>query len=241
MAPTVPDRRWISAAIEFLRSQASRGTATLPTDMERAIEQARRIRDEGGLERDILEARLLSGQSYHEIANRGETTELAVEAFEQLFFFFRPFRSATDWVCVRAIRISGKSPAAPNVGVVLRKWGFFGGPIVLERLIETVRKLKGDSLISDLNLGEDCNYVDAEELAIRKLVAVDLLPMSSTGFILTVQLGFEDKCRSARQDAVAQPEVAAVSVDWRALALESGLQTSKFEGKKCGAGTSHVA
>ncbi|HUE70587.1 MAG TPA: hypothetical protein VMP01_06830 [Pirellulaceae bacterium] len=185
--------------------------------MFQAIDQAMAIRDAGGLEFNILEARILAKESATEIADRHSLLPLAVQAYERLLFRIDHAREALDWICIRAIRYSEFSLRAPCIGPVLRKYGFFAGPVALERMIETVHQLIGGSLIDDLQFIP--GSVNLEELALRRTLAFELMRPTRQNLRLILQMAHEYRRPAATAES-SDEQPAETSADWRALAAE---------------------
>ena len=107
------------------------------------VEQAHRLYVAADVERrQILEARLLTGESSAEIAERFATDAKTVNYYEQLFFNVRDRMDCRDWI-VKTILGSpqDRSPSRDGVltvaqrGLAYKLFAYFGGPLVLDSLI----------------------------------------------------------------------------------------------------------
>jgi hypothetical protein len=92
--------------------------------------------------RQLLEARLLTPETFDEIAKRVGTDGQTIDYFEQLFFNVRDRMQATDWLSTvikgpsedRVPSRSGVMTTAQR-GFVYKLFAYFGGPLVLDALI----------------------------------------------------------------------------------------------------------
>jgi hypothetical protein len=168
--------RWVTETWRYLSSVESstgadrRGISAL---RRRVFAQTIDLHEARGLERDILEARLLSGQSHEEISDRSSFPRDAVEAYEHIFFSFRQFQSSRYWMTNHAVKMPSRASSTP-VGTVLRKYGYLSGPVALEMLIDVVSRTDGRSLCDDLP--DISTSAGLAELSIRRLLALELLP-----------------------------------------------------------------
>lgn len=218
--PSWCDDEWIRSAIYYLRDQATGTPQPRYGDVFQAIDQAVAIRDAGGLDSAILEARILARESASEIAKNHSLDPSVVQAYEGLLFRIDQARDPTEWIVLRAIGLPGAGSRAQGIGQILRRHGYFAGPVVLERLIQTVRKLRGESLIADLDFSNNGSHLDAAELAIRKAIAVELLPFGRAATMLAIQLAVDEKSRSARLSVKPAKRADLAQPDWRASAIE---------------------
>ena len=96
--PPISDDPWLREATEFLRqcrSGWSEDTAE-PTETQRVIREAVALYG-NKVQRAILEARLLAGETYDDIARHSGIPATVVEAYEQLFF------NVTNQTCLSQI------------------------------------------------------------------------------------------------------------------------------------------
>src|SRR4051794_35604225 len=98
--------------------------------------------------RQEIEARLLSRASFEEIAFKFGGNPKAIEYFASLFFDVRDALDHRAWVVLmirRRMRYdeeSGCSRAEAERGHVLRLFGYFGGPLVLDSLMNPLGEKK---------------------------------------------------------------------------------------------------
>jgi hypothetical protein len=89
----------------------------------------------------VVEARLLAGESFAEIAARTALTAEAVAAYQNLFFDVVDGLAARYWVVNRVIRYPHATEAAEDdVGTLLKLFAFRGGVVVLESLVGYFRE-----------------------------------------------------------------------------------------------------
>jgi len=97
--PPNSDDPWVQEAAEFLaqcRTGWSEGSIE-PTQTQRVIREACVLQADNKIQRAILEARLLAGETYDEIARHSGIPIAVVQAYEQLFF------NVTNQVCFNQI------------------------------------------------------------------------------------------------------------------------------------------
>jgi hypothetical protein len=90
----------------------------------------------------ILEARLLTSESFAQIAERFATEPSAIDYYEKLFFNVRDRLQSSDWIAKvirgqpdeRDTNPHGVMTAAQR-GYVYRLFGYYGGPLVLDAMI----------------------------------------------------------------------------------------------------------
>jgi hypothetical protein len=144
---TLPGARpdpWVDRATRYLRAILSGQTED---DRERVgredpdLDAAFRLHAGGDkLARGIVEARLLAGQGIDATAAACGLTPGAVEAYEALFFRVTDKLDNQWYVLNNGIgqkHFSG--PTEDDVDVILKRVGFFRGPIMLEQLIRYYR------------------------------------------------------------------------------------------------------
>jgi len=97
------------------------------------------------LNRQILDARLLTEESSTEIANRFSTDPKAIDYYEQIFFNVRDRLQNVDWIrkvilgppAARVVRKDGMLTDAER-GLVYRTFAYFGGPLALDVVISGI-------------------------------------------------------------------------------------------------------
>jgi hypothetical protein len=92
--------------------------------------------------RAILQARLLTSETFAEIAGRFATTPKAIDYFEKLFFHVRDRLQNRDWIVKTIVgsrdsyrRNKTGGMTAEERGYVYRLFGYFGGPLALDAVI----------------------------------------------------------------------------------------------------------
>ena len=111
--------------------------------------------------RFIVEARLLAGQSYQEIANGVKTIPETIEYYEKLFFNVSDFREHHDWIVKQVLlpasdRFSENAQAnnrslsllnmrtppvvRPHLDASLKYFSYFGGPVLCDYMISGFRR-----------------------------------------------------------------------------------------------------
>jgi hypothetical protein len=121
----------------------------------------------------LLEVRLLMGQDSADIARLMGMPASVVDLYETVFFQCRDRLHARDWVvcCALGMPPSGAS-IDPEKAAVLKRFAFFGGPLVLDAVQPYL--LDGKDLFEP---PLDLSTLDGRrEQGIRLAVAVHLLP-----------------------------------------------------------------
>ena len=92
-------------------------------------------------QRHVVEARLLTSETFAEIAARFATEAPVIDCFEKLFFNVRDRLTNTDWI-VKVIKgpedhtpSRDGSPTAAERAHIYKLFGFFGGPKVLDAVV----------------------------------------------------------------------------------------------------------
>jgi transcriptional regulator with XRE-family HTH domain len=186
--PTDLDDQWIQRTWLYLLAKGGKrlpGTPKLSPSWFTAVAAALEIHRGERLAADCLEARLLSGQSYSQIAARSGVTERAVEAYENLFFAFRLFRQATCWIIANAVKLPAPGTGI-ELGTALKKFGYLGGEQILEPMIEVCLRIAGRSLVDDLPDGLTASGL--RELCIRRALALERVPDSQQAAVALAQL-----------------------------------------------------
>ena len=108
------------------------------------VYQAHRLHYSPDLEhRQILEARLLTNESFDEIASRYSTTPKAIDYYEKLFFHVRDRLKCSSWIhkVISGPRSDYRDNKNKGImtdderGYVYRLFAFYGGPLVLDAVI----------------------------------------------------------------------------------------------------------
>jgi hypothetical protein len=148
-----PDWRWISAqesdaqrrrrskwddakvsdAIRYLRVLRSEG-ASVATNQWPALFAAHLIYRSSGMERDELEARLLSGEPFDAISVKTGIAIQTIVAYEAIFFQVVDALNATDWIVNSVIKITPGKPVTEGQTWKYLAWA--GGPMILDLMID---------------------------------------------------------------------------------------------------------
>ncbi|VTT98778.1 unnamed protein product [Gemmataceae bacterium] len=123
--PSVDDE-WTEVALKLIRSPGAFGPG-------HPVQAAFALWTREHESRWLLEARLLTAQSFDEIAAACSLSTAAVEAYHELFFHVRPRLDARDWVMAMAVRSAPMNDfAGPQPAGIWKYAAFTGGPRVLE-------------------------------------------------------------------------------------------------------------
>jgi hypothetical protein len=101
-------------------------------------------------QRHILEARLLTSETYAEVAQRMGTCEKVVSHYAELFFDVRDRFQATAWIMqvilgpsrLRSTFRENGELTQEQRAFLYRFFGYFGGPLVLDALIAGIGEIK---------------------------------------------------------------------------------------------------
>jgi hypothetical protein len=105
------------------------------------LEQALAIYTAADFRRWEIEARLLAGQAFHEIASQCDSEPLVIETFHAIFFHVQPFLQMSVYINNNIIGeklYCGLTEA--DVDVILKIFAFEGGLALLERAIKYYRQ-----------------------------------------------------------------------------------------------------
>ena len=126
-------RDFLVKQAKYAAAQGKRKPARPDPVIEAAIEFAR---DADPLQRGKLEAYLLTGMSFFEIAPQLDLSTMVVSTYHDLFFAVRDHPAACDWLMLRAIGCGPWNDYAGPHPVGIWKYGAFsGGALLLELLI----------------------------------------------------------------------------------------------------------
>ena len=137
------------------------------------VHAARRLNEEGGASKVVVQARLLARQTSPEIALHTEVPVRVVDAFEALFFQCRDRFSARDWIRLHCIGpLASALTGVPDAAAVLKMFAYYCGAVVLDAVLPY---LAGGKDLFDAPL--DLTTPEGrQEQAVRLAVAVHLLP-----------------------------------------------------------------
>ena len=144
--------------------------------------------------RQEIEARLLTRESLEEIASKLGADPKAIEYYASLFFDVRDALDHRSWVSLmirsrmRYDEESGCSRAEAERGYVMRLFGYFGGPLVLDALMNPLgetkppRERRGDpSLVrrgSDTNRSRHWEQRQPRPLRLQARTALQLIRLA---------------------------------------------------------------
>jgi hypothetical protein len=133
----------VCEAVHFLRELRRLGGESTPDFTRRhpALAAAHALYAAGeSWPRSELEARLLTDESFGQIAARSGMSDATVAAYHDLFFDVRHRLHASDWVAVHALGRDGRIGFADgDAGRLLKAYAYSGGTSVLESLLEYYR------------------------------------------------------------------------------------------------------
>lgn len=119
-----------------------------------------------------VQARLLARQTAADISRMTGVATSAIEAYERLFFSVSDHLDAKDWVMSHAICYGPLGDVEPRNAVILKKYAFHAGPLLIDLLSPFL--VGGKDLLVSL---PDLSTLEGRlELSVRLLVAVELLP-----------------------------------------------------------------
>jgi hypothetical protein len=179
------------------------------------LHRARLLAEAGGPPAWEVQSWLLAGQGDEQVAGLCGLPARVVAAYEALFFNVRARLSARDWVLSRAIW--GGHPLSmtmPDLGVVLRSIGYFGGPLVLEVMLAATLGRPQPAWVAQEAPAGDTTY--GERLLLRARLLADAL-------MLPADVGLPDLVRlhqvlqELRADRPAPPATATVAERARRL------------------------
>lgn len=125
------DDKWTHLAMAYLRAAQRcaprRAVGWLAREFP-DVHAAHQLHDQGGRRRLEIEARLLAGQPFDDVAERSAVPTAIVQTYEALFFQVLDRLGARDWILLHAI---GQGRADEMNASLLRKFAYFGGPLLL--------------------------------------------------------------------------------------------------------------
>ena len=139
-SPAARDDGQVREAVRFYRALQRRGDdraqAKLSGKMP-SLYQAWQLYQEPSWEAWVLEAHLLAGEETRVIAQKCGLHVDVVDVYHDVFFDVRDRLRAHDWVLCRVIgpRVSQRFRESDR-DVLLKLYGFLGGPLVLDGLVE---------------------------------------------------------------------------------------------------------
>lgn len=142
---------------------------------------ARKVHEEAGLFRDILQAFLLTKLSFAEISAKTGLAPAAVEAYEQVFFDVRTRLPHRGWIMTKAVGRPWLIREGCTIGQVLRRLAYFAGEAVLEKLVAYLKRTQPGALQLPIS---HASLSDAEERSIRRCLALELLTLDNRNVVL---------------------------------------------------------
>jgi len=119
----------------------------------------------------LVEARILARQTSPEIARLTGVPVGVVDSYEAIFFHVQDRLNARDWILVQAIEKGANDQTEPRAGAILKRFAFYGGPLVLNAVAPYL--VGGKDLFAPLDLS---TAEGRREQAIRLAVATEMLP-----------------------------------------------------------------
>jgi len=228
-APRAATDPMFAELVRFRRTIAKADVSTISTTTTKQPElfEAWRLREQDGLPRWVLEARLLAGQSTEAIAKLQGLSVPVIEAYQAAFFDVADRLGSTLWV-LRTVfgpdylsRLEGR-----DVGALLRAFCYYTGPIGLDALL--AHAVDADGRLRPLEIG---NLETAEaRTAARVQVAVVSMIGSSEPKRLVELTGVRQLISDAEHRFSAQTRArTAVSMAATALPEEFFIATGLDE------------
>ncbi len=134
-------------AMKFIRARRRWGNSRLGREMPH-VWHAVQLHELDGPTRWLIESRILARQSIDEIAMAASVTTGTVEIYERLFFDVTDRLDARIFISKQAIRLTGAGTCENHSlrrAAVLRWFGYYGGPIVLDVVAQIMLNTAGHS------------------------------------------------------------------------------------------------
>src|SRR5260370_3705677 len=133
------DDRFLTIARRFLRLQDSHGSDEfLVANMMPYMQAAYDIYSRCPVASDRIEARVLADETAETIALKNGTTAGVILHYEGVFFEVRGRRENTDYILNAVIgALAADGMASWTSGMVWKFFAYFGGPIVLDAIMNT--------------------------------------------------------------------------------------------------------
>jgi hypothetical protein len=158
-------------AVDFLRHRSKRGPAG---HLDHSIDQACQLFERGRECRWRVEARLLAGQSYEQVAAAEQLAAGVVFWFSTLFFDVGNHLDAYDYIAVQALKLRSLS-APTDRSSQLKALAYFGGLSVLEAVI-SVSGRQATSTEADSSM----------QAAVRAVLLADQVPAKEWRLAVTL-------------------------------------------------------
>ncbi len=128
--------RWLLEAVRYQRDDPRGASPETLVRRYPAVATAYEIHRRAGIQRRLIEAWILTGGDDKSIARETGISQVAVDAYEQLFFNVRDRLGASDYV-LHAIARSHRSNPQLRAEIV-QKLGYFQGPLVFQTALEAI-------------------------------------------------------------------------------------------------------
>jgi hypothetical protein len=129
---------WVQRGVTYLKTASAAGTSTEQPAADLAdVDAALQVHKSDKLTRGVLEARILARLPVDQVAAACGLSEEAVQAYEALFFDVRDHLAYPDYLI--PVVVGPKlhyGITAEDVDVVLKHVGYFGGPILVDWLVD---------------------------------------------------------------------------------------------------------
>jgi hypothetical protein len=169
---------WVEHAANFLATPQVGNVGCSATDAELAIRDALAIYSSDSLVREVLEARLLAQQSPGYIAGKCRLDELAIVAYEAVFFSVRGHQRMQVWCRENYLSSPPGNSLVQQLGSVVKRAIFTQGPVGIEDRIGVLLELGADTLADGLS--EPASPEFQRTFYIRQEFAGPLLPHNRT-------------------------------------------------------------
>ena len=163
--------------------------------------------------RQILEARLLTSESFDEIAVRFAVEPPVVDYFEKLFFNIRDRMENSDWI--RKVVLGNPDARTMDKkgivteetrGFLYRRFAYLGGPLALDAAISGIGSTKMPQRAEDV----DRWFRDAfgQMVGSNGAAAASILPINRSNSMRLIKLALKEKKTSAKSRRQASPPVS---------------------------------
>ena len=169
---------WVERVANFLATPQEGNVGRRSEDVEFALRDALEIYSSDSLVREVLEARLLAQQSPGYIAGKCKLDELAIEAYEAVFFNVRGNRRLQVWCRENGPSLPPGNSLVRQLGSVVKRAILTQGPLGINDRIGVLLELDGDTMAD--GLPEPASSEFPRTFYIRQEFARPLLPHSRT-------------------------------------------------------------
>ncbi len=169
---------WVEHVANFLATPQEANIGCRPADVQLAIRDALDVHSSDSLVREVLEARLLAQQSPGYIAGKCKPDELAIEAYEAVFFNVRGHRRLQVWCRENRPSLPPGYSLVRQLGSVVKRATFTQGPLGINDRIGVLLGLDGETLADGLPVPASPEF--PRTFYIRQEFAGPLLPHNRT-------------------------------------------------------------